>query len=259
MKLICWNVNGIRALLGKGAFQPVIDLDPDVLCLQETKSCADTIPELQLLQFPYRYFHHADKKGYSGTAMLSKHKPLSVKMDFPDFIKYKHLQEGRVMTAEFEDFYLVNAYVPNSKHGLIRLPYRDKEWDPQFREYLCNLKKHKPVILCGDLNVAHTEIDLSHPSSNRNSAGFTDQERNNLTKLLESGFVDTFRYFHPNEKEKYSWWSYRTHARDRNIGWRIDYFLVSDDLTSKLKSATIYDNIMGSDHAPVGLELKTIS
>lgn len=255
MKFVCWNVNGIRALLGKGAFQAVIDLAPDVLCLQETKSCADTIPELELMEFPYRFFHHADRKGYSGTAILSKLKPIEVKMEFPDHAK-NHLQEGRVMTAEFKHFYVVNAYVPNSKHGLIRLPYRDLEWDPQFREYLCHLKKNKPVILCGDLNVAHTEIDLSHPSANRNSAGFTDQERNNFTKLLQCGFIDTFRYFHPNEKEKYSWWSYRTHARDRNIGWRIDYFLVSEDLKPKLKSAAIYDKITGSDHAPIGLELK---
>lgn len=254
MKLICWNVNGIRALLKKDdAFQAVIDLNPDILCLQETKACVDTIPELELMQFPYRFFHHADKKGYSGTAILSKIKPIAVKMDFPTH--KNHLQEGRVITAEFKPFYLVNVYVPNSQHGLTRLPYRDKHWDPEFREYLIDLKKKKPVIICGDLNVAHQEIDLSHPKANRKNAGFTDQERNNFTTLLNSGFIDTFRHFHPNATEQYSWWSYRTHARNRNIGWRIDYFLTSTDLATHLTSSTIYQNITGSDHAPVGLEL----
>lgn len=254
MKLICWNVNGIRAVLRKGAFQAVLDLDPDILCLQETKACIDTIPELELTQFPYRYFHHADKKGYSGTAILSKIEPISVKMEFPG--DELHPQEGRVMTAEFEKFILVNVYVPNSQGGLARLPYRDKHWDPEFRTYLSKLTKKEHVIVCGDLNVAHTEIDLSHPKTNRGSAGFTDQERANFTKLLEAGFIDTFRYFHPDEPNQYSWWSYRTNARERNVGWRIDYFLASEALKDKLKSAKIYTEITGSDHAPVGLELK---
>lgn len=254
MKLICWNVNGIRALLRKDkCFQSVIDINPDVLCLQETKACSDSIPELELMRFPYRFFHHADRKGYSGTALLSKIKPVAVRMEFPS--NPNHLQEGRVMTAEFETFYLVNVYVPNSQHGLTRLPYRDKYWDPEFREYLIDLKKRKSVIVCGDMNVAHQEIDLSHPKANRKNAGFTDQERNNFTKLLDAGFIDTFRYVHPSETQQYSWWSYRTDARSRNIGWRIDYFLISTDLTSFLVDATIYQNIFGSDHAPVGLEL----
>lgn len=254
MKLICWNVNGIRAVLRKGAFQAVLDLEPDILCLQETKSCADTIPESELMQFPHRFFHHADKKGYSGTAILSKIKPIHVKMEFPGI--EGHPQEGRAMTAEFEHFFLINVYVPNSQHGLTRLPYRDKQWDPEFREYLVHLAKKKPVIACGDLNVAHEEIDIANPKSNRHNAGFTDEERRNFGKLLESGFIDTFRHFHPNQPNHYSWWSYRTNARERNIGWRIDYFLASQDLESKLKSASIYTNVMGSDHAPVGLEVK---
>lgn len=254
MRLICWNVNGIRSVLRKGTFQEVLDLDPDILCLQETKACTDTIPELELMQFPHRYFHHADKKGYSGTAILSKIKPISVKMEFPNDPD-KHPQEGRVMTATFAKFFLVNVYVPNSKHGLTRLPYRDKYWDPEFREYLTMLAQKKPVIVCGDLNVAHTELDIANPKANRNNAGFTDQERANFTQLLDAGFIDTFRYSHPNEPDHYSWWSYRTNARERNIGWRIDYFLVSDKLKPKLKSATIYTDITGSDHAPIGLEI----
>lgn len=254
MKLICWNVNGIRAVLRKGAFQAILDLNPDILCLQETKACTNTIPELELSQFPYRYFHHADKKGYSGTAILSKIQPISVKMEFPG--DELHPQEGRVMTAEFEKFILVNAYVPNSQGGLLRLPYRDKHWDPEFKSYLNKLAKKEPVIVCGDLNVAHQEIDLSHPNANRHSAGFTDQERSNFSKLLDSGFIDTFRHFHPNQPNHYSWWSYRTHARERNIGWRIDYFLASSSLKNNLKSATIYSSITGSDHAPIGLDLK---
>lgn len=253
MNLISWNVNGINALLGKESFKEVLDLDPDILCLQEIKTSINKIPELALMHFPYRYFHHAEKSGYSGTAILSKIKPIAVIHGF-SHPQNEHPQEGRLQTAEFETFYLVNAYVPNSKRGLLRLPYRDKHWDPDFREYLTTLAKKKPVIICGDLNVAHEEIDLSNPKSNRKNAGFTDEERRNFSQLLESGFIDTFRYFHPNEKNRYSWWSYRTHARPKNIGWRIDYFLASETLKGKLRSATIYDKIEGSDHAPVGLE-----
>ncbi|OAI50762.1 exodeoxyribonuclease III [Opitutia bacterium SCGC AG-212-L18] len=254
MKFICWNVNGVRALLKKGAFEAVLRLGGDVLCLQETKACADTIPELELGEFPYRYFNHADKKGYSGTAILSKIKPIGVEMAFP-VTGDKHVQEGRVISAEFEKFFLVNVYVPNSQDGLRRLPYRDKHWDPEFRAYLLGLTKKKPVIVCGDMNVAHEEIDIANPKSNHHSAGFTDAERRNFGELLKAGFIDTFRYFHPNEANHYSWWSYRTKARERNVGWRIDYFLVSESLRPKLKSATIYTEVMGSDHAPVGLEL----
>ena len=252
MKIVSWNVNGVRAVLKKDALQKVFDLRADILCLQETKACADTIPELELMAYPYRYFHHAEKKGYSGTAILSKIEPIEVRTDFPG---ERHPQEGRVQTAEFEGFYLVNVYVPNSKRELLRLPYRDKEWDPEFREYLKGLAKKKEVIVCGDLNVAHEEIDIANPKGNRKNAGFTDEERRNFGALLDAGFIDTFRYFHPGEKDRYSWWSYRTRAREKNVGWRIDYFLASEGLKGKLKDAEIYDKIEGSDHAPVGLDV----
>jgi len=235
--------------------KPIFDLDADILCLQETKASLDAIPELELMKYPYRYFHAAEKRGYSGTAILSKVKPIKVINDFTGKLKDKHPDEGRIQAAEFDEFYLVNVYVPNSKRGLLRLPYRDKEWDPDFRVFLNNLAKKKPVVVCGDFNVAHEEIDIANPQGNRKNAGFTDEERANFTKLLDSGFTDTFRYLHPEKKDAYSWWTFRFNARKRNVGWRIDYFLVSEKLKSKIKKAEIYPEIYGSDHAPVTLKI----
>ncbi len=249
MKLISWNVNGLRACLGKGFLDFAASSGADVICLQETK----LQPEQAELSLPgYElFFNSAEKKGYSGTAVLTRVPPLSVVNDFGDDI---HRHEGRVITAEFPEFYLVCCYTPNSQDGLRRLPYR-MQWEDDFRAYLLSLDAKKPVVLCGDLNVAHEEIDLKNPKTNRKNAGFSDEERAKMTELLAAGFTDTFRYFHPDTAGVYSWWSYRFHAREKNAGWRIDYFLVSDRLRPALRAADIHTDVLGSDHCPVSLEL----
>ena len=247
MKIISWNVNGLRAVMSKGNLIPFInDEKPDIMAFQETKMQEDQ------LNFNFdgylRYMNSAEKKGYSGTMVLTKKKPLSVTYD----IKGKdHPKEGRVITLEFEDFYFVCAYVPNSKDGLLRIDYR-MHWEDDLRKHLKALDKKKPVIYTGDLNVAHNEIDLKNPDTNHESAGFSDQERNKFSELLAAGFKDTFRELYPKEV-KYSWWSYRMRARERNAGWRIDYFVVSDRFMEKVKDSLIYNEIQGSDHCPVGL------
>ena len=250
MKLVSWNVNGLRAALGKGFLDYVAAEDPDVICLQETK----LQPEQAVFDLPgyHRYFNSADKKGYSGTAILTKEEPLSVTYDFGDDV---HRHEGRIITAEYPAFYLVCCYTPNSQDGLKRLPYR-MQWEDDLRSYLQELDGKKPVVYCGDLNVAHREIDLKNPKTNRQNPGFSDQEREKMSVLLDAGFVDTFRYIHGDVTDRYSWWSYRFHARDKNVGWRIDYFIVSQRLKDKVKAADIRDNIFGSDHCPVYLELE---
>lgn len=246
-KLISWNVNGLRACMQKGFEKVFNDFDADVFCLQEIK-----LKEGQIDFSPKGYYccwNYAEKAGYSGTAMFAKDKPVSVRYGMGI---EKHDSEGRIITAEFEDFYVVTCYTPNSQNELKRLDYR-MEWEDDFKEYLKGLEKDKPVILCGDLNVAHKEIDLKNPKTNRKNAGFTDKERAKMTALLNDGFTDTYRYFYPNEEGRYSWWSYRFHAREKNAGWRIDYFIVSKSLESRLKSAEIYIDVLGSDHCPVGL------
>ncbi len=249
MKLISWNVNGIRACEGKGFSQTFKDLDADFFCLQETK-----MQEGQLdLQFEgyESYWNYAEKKGYSGTAIFTKHHPLNVTYGIGI---EEHDHEGRVITLEMENFFMVTVYTPNSQDGLKRLDYRMK-WEDDFREYLKRLDSKKPVIVCGDMNVAHKEIDLKNPKSNRKNAGFTDEEREKFTKLLEDGFVDTFRFFYPEQTDIYSWWSYRFSARQKNAGWRIDYFVVSKRLTPQLIDAKIHTDIYGSDHCPVELTI----
>lgn len=246
-KLISWNVNGLRACMQKGFEKVFNDFDADVFCLQEIK-----LKEGQIDFSPKGYYccwNYAEKAGYSGTAMFAKDKPVSVRYGMGI---EKHDSEGRIITAEFEDFYVVTCYTPNSQNELKRLDYR-MEWEDDFKEYLKGLEKDKPVIICGDLNVAHKEIDLKNPKTNRKNAGFTDEERAKMTALLNDGFTDTYRYFYPNEEGRYSWWSYRFHAREKNAGWRIDYFIVSKSLESRLKSAEIYSDVLGSDHCPVGL------
>lgn len=249
MKLVSWNVNGLRACLGKGFLDYVKDENPDIVCLQETK----LQPEQAVFELDgyHRFFHSADKKGYSGTAILTKEEPLSVTYDFGEDI---HRHEGRIITAEYPDFYLVCCYTPNSQDGLKRLPYR-MQWEDDLRGYLKELDAVKPVVYCGDLNVAHKEIDLKNPKSNRMNPGFSDQEREKMSVLLTSGFTDSFRYLHPDEANIYSWWSYRFHARENNAGWRIDYFIVSDRLAPQIRSAEIRTAVYGSDHCPVVLEL----
>ncbi|WP_128426872.1 exodeoxyribonuclease III [Gudongella oleilytica] len=250
MRMISWNVNGIRANINKGFMGYFKELDADIFCLQETKMQIGQI-ELELEGY-HQYWNAAEKKGYSGTAIFSKTKPIS---DSYGIGIEEHDKEGRVITLEYEDFFLVNVYTPNSKTDLERLDYR-MVWEDDFRKYLKSLEKTKPVIVCGDLNVAHKEIDLKNPETNRKSAGFTDEERAKMTELLESGFIDTFRYFYPDREGAYTWWSYITKARERNAGWRIDYFLASEELRDRLINAAIHDQIMGSDHCPVELELK---
>ena len=249
MKLASWNVNGLRSCLGKGFLDYVRAEDPDVICLQETK----LQPEQAVFDLDsyHRYFNSADKKGYSGTAILTKEEPLSVTYDFGEDI---HRHEGRIITAEYPDFYLVCCYTPNAQDGLKRLPYR-MQWEDDLRAYLLALDRVKPVIYCGDLNVAHQEIDLKNPRSNRGNAGFSDEERAKMTELLSSGVTDTFRYLHPDAAGIYSWWSYRFHARENNAGWRIDYFIVSDRLRDRIAGAAIRTDVYGSDHCPVILEL----
>ena len=260
-KFISWNVNGLRAVCGKGFADIFAELDADFFCLQETK-----LQEGQIdLEFPgYRsYWNYAEKKGYSGTAIYTRHEPVSVSYGIGID---EHDHEGRVVTLEMEDFFLVCVYTPNSQDGLKRLEYRMK-WEDDFRGYLCGLDAreftgadgetfHKGVIVCGDLNVAHQEIDIKNPSSNRRNAGFTDEERGKFTDLLNVGFIDTFRHFYPELKNAYSWWSYRFQARQRNAGWRIDYFVVSESLKDRLKDAKIHNEIFGSDHCPVELTIE---
>ena len=249
MKLISWNVNGLRACVGKGFLDFCALSDADVYCLQETKLQAG---QLQLdLPGYHQYWNYADKKGYSGTAILTKSEPLSVANDFGDDL---HRHEGRVITAEYPGFYLVCCYTPNAQDGLKRIDYR-MQWEDDFRTYLCQLDQVKPVVLCGDLNVAHQEIDLKKPGPNRGNAGFSDQERGKMTELLGAGFIDTFRHFYPDKTGAYSWWSYRFNARKNNAGWRIDYFIVSRRLQDHLAGADIYQEIQGSDHCPVSLTL----
>ena len=247
MKLISWNVNGLRAVMGKGFMDSFNALDADVFCLQETKLQAGQI-EMNLPGY-HQYWNYAEKKGYSGTAVFTRIEPLNV--EYGIGIE-AHDQEGRVLTLEFADFYLVCCYTPNSQDGLKRLDYR-MQWEDDFRGYLKELERKKPVVLCGHLNVAHEEIDIKNPKSNRMNAGFTDQERGKMTELLAAGFVDTFRALHPEETGAYSWWSYRFHARENNAGWRIDYFIVSEALRSRVASASIHSEIYGSDHCPVEL------
>ncbi len=249
MKFISWNVNGLRACVGKEFEQQFKDLDADFFCLQETKMQAGQLD----LSFPgyESYWNYADKKGYSGTAIYTKHKPLSVTYGI-DIDEHDH--EGRVITLEMEDFYLVTVYTPNSQDGLRRLDYRMK-WEDDFQAYLHKLDEKKPVIVCGDMNVAHQEIDLKNPKINHKNAGFTDEEREKMTQLLSNGFIDTFRTLYP-EQVTYSWWSYRFRAREKNTGWRIDYFLISERLKDRLEDAKIHTEIMGSDHCPVEIILK---
>lgn len=253
MKLLSWNVNGIRAALNKNAAESLLSENPDVFCLQETKARPEQV-DLPLELGGYRnYWNSAEKKGYSGTAIFSREEPLDV---FSDMGIDEHDSEGRVIGAEFPDFSLVNVYTPNSQDGLRRLDYR-LEWDQAFREYLKHLEKtrKKPVVFCGDLNVAHQEIDIARPKENRKSAGFSDEERASFTNLLEAGFTDTFRHFYPDKTEAYSWWSFRAQSRARNVGWRLDYFGVSDNFIDRVKSASILSDTHGSDHCPVCIEL----
>lgn len=250
MKLISWNVNGLRAVYKKGFEDFFNEINADVFCIQETKMQEGQF-EINLPNYNI-YMNSAVKKGYSGTAVFTKIKPISVKygIDIEE-----HDQEGRVITLEFDKFFLVDVYTPNSQRELTRLEYRMK-WEDDFRKYLKNLDKTKPVVMCGDLNVAHNEIDLKNPKQNRRNAGFTDEERSKMTELLKSGFIDTYRYLYPDIENAYTWWSYMANAREKNIGWRIDYFIVSDRLKEKINDAKIYSNIMGSDHCPVGLEME---
>ena len=250
MRLISWNVNGLRAAVKKGFMDSFTSLGADVFCLQETKLQAGQI-ELALPGY-HQYWCYAEKKGYSGTAVFTRTEPLSVtyNLGYPE-----HDAEGRVITCEFEDFYLVCVYTPNSQNELKRLDYR-MTWEDAFRAHLMELDKRKPVIACGDMNVAHEEIDLKNPSTNHMNAGFTDQERGKMTELLASGFTDSFRYLYPDKRDAYSWWSFRAASRERNVGWRIDYFICSDRLRERIADAFICPEIMGSDHCPVGLDLK---
>ena len=245
MKLISWNVNGLRACVGKGFYESLAALDADVVCLQETKLQEGQI-DLALEGYE-TFWNYADKKGYSGTAIFTRRHPLSVTYGLGIDL---HDHEGRIITAEYDSFYLVTAYVPNSQDGLRRLDYR-QQWDKDLRAYLKELETKKPVVLCGDLNVAHREIDLKNPKSNRKNAGFTDEEREGFQQLLDAGFVDTFRHFYPDQTDIYSWWSYRFRAREKNAGWRIDYFVVSEALRPRLVSACIHTDVFGSDHCPV--------
>lgn len=250
LKLISWNVNGLRAQVRKGFLEKLDALDPDILCLQEIKLSEGQL-ELDLENYE-EYYNYAERKGYSGTAIFTKKKPLSVTygIGIPE-----HDQEGRVITMAFESFILVTCYTPNSKRGLERLDYR-QVWEDAFLAYLKKLEEDKPIVVCGDLNVAHNDIDLANPASNHKNAGFTDEERAKFNQLLDNGFIDTFRYFHPDETEAYTWWSNFANSRARNIGWRIDYFLASEALKPRLISAAIHADVMGSDHCPVELQLE---
>ena len=253
MKIISWNVNGLRAVVKKG-FKDFFDrMDADIFCIQETKMQLDQLDEETKSIFDeyYEYWNSAERKGYSGTAIFSKQEPISVKNGIGI---EEHDNEGRVITLEYEEFYLVNCYTPNSKRELERLPYR-MIWEDEIRKYLKKLSSIKPVIYCGDLNVAHNEIDLKNAKSNKGNCGFTDEERGKMTKLLGSGFTDSFRFKYPNKTDSYTWWSYMGKAREKNIGWRIDYFIVSDKIKDKINDVIIHDDIMGSDHCPVELDI----
>ncbi len=246
-KLISWNVNGLRSCMGKGFMDFFDSVDVDIFCLQEIKLSEGQI-EWNKENY-YSYWNYAEKKGYSGTAVFSKEKPLSVKYGIGID---EHDHEGRVITLEFDNFYMVTVYTPNSQRELTRLEYRMK-WEDDFRNFLNDLRKTKPVVVTGDMNVAHKEIDLKNPKTNRKNAGFTDEERQKMTELLDSGFIDTFRYFYPDVEQKYSWWSYMFKSREKNAGWRIDYFLASKELEDRLISAEIHDKVLGSDHCPIEL------
>ncbi len=264
MKLISWNVNGIRAVINKGEFAKFLAKhDPDIICLQETKANKDQV-EVDLKDY-HEYWASAEKKGYSGTAIFSKQKPLDVIVGFPEEIIRKYdlstdkygdpSKEGRVIAAEFSDYYVVTSYTPNSKGDLSRLELRDKKWDPAFLEYLSLLQKDKPILVSGDLNVAHKEIDLARPAANVGKHGFTDEERAGFERLLEAGLVDSFRELHPDKKDVYSWWTHWANARARNVGWRIDYWLISSQLKDKLQAAEVHSDQLGSDHCPVSIEI----
>ena len=250
MKLISWNVNGIRACLNKGFAEFFKNINAEIFCIQETK-CQKEQVDLEFEGYT-SFWNSAEKKGYSGTAIFTKNKPITVKYGIGI---EEHDKEGRVITLEFKKFYIVNIYTPNSKRELERLDYR-MIWEDEIRKYLLQLNKTKPVIMCGDLNVAHKEIDLKNPKTNRKNAGFTDEERGKMTELLESGFIDTFRKIYPDKKDEYSWWSYMAKSREKNIGWRIDYFIVSDDIKNKIQDAKIHQQIFGSDHCPVELDIE---
>ena len=254
MKLVSWNVNGLRAVITKGFEEFFKEINADIFCIQETKMQEEQIDDKikEIFKEYNCYWNSAEKKGYSGTAVFSKVKPTSVTYGIGI---EEHDKEGRVITLEFEKFYLVNCYTPNSKRELERLDYR-MIWEDEFRKYLLKLNETKPVVMCGDLNVAHEEIDLKNPKTNRRNAGFTDEERNKMTELLNSGFTDTFRYLYPDKTGMYSWWSYMFKAREKNAGWRIDYFIVSKSVEEKIKESYIFSDVMGSDHCPVGLDLE---
>lgn len=249
MKLISWNVNGLRACVQKGFLDFFQDIDADIFCIQESKLQAGQI-DLDLEGY-HQYWNYAVKKGYSGTAVFTKEEPVSVRYGID---MEEHDQEGRVITLEFQDFYLVTVYTPNSQNELARLGYR-MQWEDDFLQYLKQLEESKPVIFCGDLNVAHTEIDLKNPKTNRKNAGFTDEERDKFTQIVHSGFIDSYRHFYPDQEGVYSWWSYRFKAREKNAGWRIDYFCVSESLRDKLQDAKIHTEVFGSDHCPVELDI----
>ncbi len=259
MKLFSWNVNGLRAVINKGALATFIDeCHPDILCLQETKAKQGQA-EIDLPEYE-ELWNSAERPGYSGTAIFTKLKPLSVMNVLPTELNMSDefgnpLTEGRVLTAEFEDFFLVDVYTPNSKNELERLELREKKWDPEFLKYLKDLEKLKPVVTCGDFNAAHEEIDIARPKTNHRSAGFTDEERRGITNMISAGFIDTFRFLNP-DSVRYTWWSHWGHARENNVGWRIDYFFISKSLKDNLKSAEIYENVMGSDHCPISIELE---
>lgn len=250
MKFVSWNVNGIRACVEKNFMESFEVLDADIFCLQETKLQEGQI-DLELPGY-HQYWNYAEKKGYSGTAIFTKKEPILVSYGLGI---EEHDKEGRVITLEFEEFYFMTVYTPNSQNELARLSYR-MEWEDAFRAYVKKLDKKKPVVFCGDLNVAHQEIDLKNPKTNRMNAGFTDEERGKMTELLDAGFIDTFRFFYPEKKDIYSWWSYRFKAREKNAGWRIDYFLASADMESRLRDAKIHTEVFGSDHCPVELEIE---
>ena len=259
LKIFSWNVNGLRAVIRKGALGGFIEkYQPDILCLQETKAKQGQA-EIDLPEYE-ELWNSAERPGYAGTAIFTKIKPLSVRNDLPTEMEFADgfgdpLTEGRVLTAEFEEFFLVDVYTPNSKNELERLGLREKKWDPEFLRYLKELEKTKPVVVCGDFNAAHEEIDIARPKTNHHSAGFTDEERQGITNMINAGLIDTFRKLNP-ESVRYTWWSHWGHARENNVGWRIDYFFVSDSLLPKLKSAEIYEHVLGSDHCPISIELE---
>ena len=250
MKLVSWNVNGLRACITKGFCDFFSRIDADIFCVQETKMQEEQAYNINFEGY-YKYMNSAQKKGYSGTAIFTKVKPISVSYGLGI---EEHDMEGRVITLEYDNFFLVNSYIPNSKRELERLEYR-MTWEDEILKYLKKLEVTKPVIYCGDLNVAHEEIDIKNPKTNHFSAGFTDEERNKMTTLLENGFIDTFRYLYKDKKDAYSWWSYMRNSREKNIGWRIDYFIISDILKNELKEAYIYSDVMGSDHCPIGIDI----